>query len=573
MTGPFSPVSPGQPFRAYAVEWNKMLELAQERAGRESVRTFQGVNPLEARIKNTTGRDIEERGILGIKNDAMIESGDNLREFLQSNNLIGQIPATGNADLAHRHWAVLKSSAARPDTGIEGDIRTALVGGIVAVRVKLNSTYHDRVTIINGDTFKLETAFHGTGRLIHISGLITDGEAVGPVEDEAGDPFDFENGEPVELEQSAIDDVYWGLVEFPHFDEIEIKAKSDSLIAPGTSGSVTVWQGGFSTGEQETAWLEWGAGTTPILPGEQIWIKWLVDEQIWSIRRDVGTTPSQTFIKIAGGVYPACEEIAESGQCVFQAKLVVYHGGTSSACGTWTEGGDVWATATNQCDPRKAKEGDIYPAHFVSGAFTPPAGAQAPLYAFRATSKQTLDHAFVKITNAGTNCDDIEEDQYCTYEGVLVTYHGDPADACGVWLNGEDVYITSVNRCGTNKAKIGDQYFAALVQEDFDPAGQGTDVRDLYAIRVHTSVPTKQTTKIGRTATTFTPGNSGTVNIWRRGGGGPILTAPLEQETAWLDWMHGSEAVSSGKEVIITWFEDEQVWRITGAECELVGPT
>jgi len=35
-----------------------------------------------------------------------------------------------------------------------------------------------------------------------------------------------------------------------------------------------------------------------------------------------------------------------------------------------------------------------------------------------------------------------------------------------------------------------------------------------------------------------------------------------------FDWMTGAQNISSGKEVVLTWFADEKTWRITAAECE-----
>lgn len=39
-------------------------------------------------------------------------------------------------------------------------------------------------------------------------------------------------------------------------------------------------------------------------------------------------------------------------------------------------------------------------------------------------------------------------------------------------------------------------------------------------------------------------------------------------ETAWLNWMHGGQQVSSGKQVKAEWIKDQRKWIITGAECE-----
>jgi len=71
-----------------------------------------------------------------------------------------------------------------------------------------------------------------------------------------------------------------------------------------------------------------------------------------------------------------------------------------------------------------------------------------------------------------------------------------------------------------------------------------------------------QIVKIGKADAEITADSSGTVSIWRDG----VDTG--EDVTAELDWMHGSENISLGKEVLVTWFADEGIWRITGAECE-----
>ena len=71
-----------------------------------------------------------------------------------------------------------------------------------------------------------------------------------------------------------------------------------------------------------------------------------------------------------------------------------------------------------------------------------------------------------------------------------------------------------------------------------------------------------QTAKIGKADADIAVGTTGTISIWRDG------SDTTENETAKLDWMAGTTQVSSGKEVMITWFADEGIWRITGAECE-----
>jgi hypothetical protein len=74
--------------------------------------------------------------------------------------------------------------------------------------------------------------------------------------------------------------------------------------------------------------------------------------------------------------------------------------------------------------------------------------------------------------------------------------------------------------------------------------------------------PPVQTVKIGKTDADIIVGSSGSISIWSGG----VDTG--DNQTAHLDWMAGTTDVSSGKEVLITYFADEDLWRITGAECE-----
>jgi hypothetical protein len=71
-----------------------------------------------------------------------------------------------------------------------------------------------------------------------------------------------------------------------------------------------------------------------------------------------------------------------------------------------------------------------------------------------------------------------------------------------------------------------------------------------------------QITKIGKTDASVAPDATVTVSIWRDGSDtGENITGVK------YDWMT-SGTISSGKEVVITYFADEGIWRITGAECE-----
>ncbi len=77
------------------------------------------------------------------------------------------------------------------------------------------------------------------------------------------------------------------------------------------------------------------------------------------------------------------------------------------------------------------------------------------------------------------------------------------------------------------------------------------------------SVAGSQIVKIGKADADITADSTGTVSIWR---GGVDTTENVTDVE--LDWMHGGTKVSAGKEVMITFFADEGIWRITGAECE-----
>ncbi len=94
------------------------------------------------------------------------------------------------------------------------------------------------------------------------------------------------------------------------------------------------------------------------------------------------------------------------------------------------------------------------------------------------------------------------------------------------------------------------------------PSGQHLVTYSLEYNRFIVLVASGQTVKIGKTNSLISVGSTGTVSIWRDG------VETIENETVSLDWMAGTTDVSAGKEVMITWFADEGIWRITGAECE-----
>ena len=62
----------------------------------------------------------------------------------------------------------------------------------------------------------------------------------------------------------------------------------------------------------------------------------------------------------------------------------------------------------------------------------------------------------------------------------------------------------------------------------------------------------------------ITPGNSGTISVLQNGS---VMT-PAKELTVHLRYMHNSEQVSVGKQVLVEYFPNEEAWIIIGAECE-----
>jgi hypothetical protein len=69
---------------------------------------------------------------------------------------------------------------------------------------------------------------------------------------------------------------------------------------------------------------------------------------------------------------------------------------------------------------------------------------------------------------------------------------------------------------------------------------------------------------LGKTTAPVTVGSTAnSIAVWHGG-----VATGLSLSGVRFDWMTGNEQISSGKQVLCTWFADEKVWRITGAECE-----
>lgn len=71
-------------------------------------------------------------------------------------------------------------------------------------------------------------------------------------------------------------------------------------------------------------------------------------------------------------------------------------------------------------------------------------------------------------------------------------------------------------------------------------------------------------TVIGKTIAPVSDGSTtAIVQVWRNG-----AATTYQISGVYFNWMTGGQQISNGKQVMATWFDSEQIWRITGAECE-----
>lgn len=110
---------------------------------------------------------------------------------------------------------------------------------------------------------------------------------------------------------------------------------------------------------------------------------------------------------------------------------------------------------------------------------------------------------------------------------------------------------------GSHLLKSGPHGSAELLWKS---AATGTDIRCLIR-----QVGLTDVTLLGKPTTDVNPAGSGTVTIWR---GHPPIATSYAINNVRLQWMHGAQKVSAGKEVQIQFFADDLQWRIVGAECE-----
>lgn len=121
-------------------------------------------------------------------------------------------------------------------------------------------------------------------------------------------------------------------------------------------------------------------------------------------------------------------------------------------------------------------------------------------------------------------------------------------------------YNSSVPAVGVSVGPVGGQTYMDDTGFGWRVCGELDSANDLMVVEK----AGEQNVRIGKADADITVDGSGAVSIWN---GSPLADSGTNI-TAHLDWMHGSEKVSSGKEVAIMYFADEDKWRIIGAECE-----
>ena len=89
-------------------------------------------------------------------------------------------------------------------------------------------------------------------------------------------------------------------------------------------------------------------------------------------------------------------------------------------------------------------------------------------------------------------------------------------------------------------------------------SGTGTAIRAV----IQFDTP-REVSLLGVTNSEITVDSSGGVSVWVNGS-----DTGFDLATCHLDWMHGSQNISSGKEVIVKYFPRDAKWRIIHAECE-----
>lgn len=160
MAGRLNRVSPGQPIRPAAADWNLMLEAAAAHAAAkfDTALPSSDADPTRTRIRvrNTTAAALDRCDVVALAEPTVPPSA-NLAEFLTNPTIDAAAPTADDRG----RWAVLAEPIPPDRFGL------AWVAGVVAVPIFVSDESAGYVDIGPGsESVPLETRCHGSARII-----------------------------------------------------------------------------------------------------------------------------------------------------------------------------------------------------------------------------------------------------------------------------------------------------------------------------------------------------------------------------------------------------------------------
>jgi hypothetical protein len=159
---PFEKVTKGQRIKIAAAAWNPLMDVARREAGRAGMG---GADPLQyagnrsiVRVYNGSGSDVDRFCVLGI-DDAQITPTDNPTDFLNFPVISGVTPTAA----AHTGWFAITIEPI-----ISGKIGTAVLSGMVPVRVNMIAATDAWADVKDGDATQLQSNALGSAQILYV---------------------------------------------------------------------------------------------------------------------------------------------------------------------------------------------------------------------------------------------------------------------------------------------------------------------------------------------------------------------------------------------------------------------
>ena len=157
MSDKFQTVTPGQSVQLPATTWNALLETAraheQSKFNRQAGSSGTARQPTLAKVRNQSGSPRSQFDIVGL-NEALIEPSDNYAEFQRQATFAGGLPVVGGP------LGILTEPLA------SGAIGTAVVAGVIAVRVLIEGVVYEAAEPLTGNANHLRSVPHGPFKLL-----------------------------------------------------------------------------------------------------------------------------------------------------------------------------------------------------------------------------------------------------------------------------------------------------------------------------------------------------------------------------------------------------------------------